>query len=305
MPLLNGSAISLSNLEFEFMFGLFSILLTEIKVMGLSARAPFLLYPRLVFIFPFYCLLLFGICLIYANYALVELTFEKINAVTYILITSGAFIMIRTKIKISDRAIQFTSVLLLFVFIAQTLHMFPLLEVFASKPDKVRGSFTGFSSEPSFFAWFLLWLYATSETRRTKIFFVLPLFILSVLFGATITMVFAFLLYEFIRSIYRISNNQSIRLLFLLTFILGYSAIDLVIRFTTDTSIGHYLYFNAQSWREISHFASLIGAFVNNESFPSLGNWSSIIISGQTLLTTHAPLNFIVMQGRNNLYPTF
>lgn len=282
------------------MFGLLGILLTELKLFGLPIRSPVL---SLVQFNRRYVAQVIGITVVVVAYLLavageLSFEFEKGNQIIFAIITLGAFAAVHRPFVIRTDRLERTVGVILFVFLvlAITQRFMTLswtVDLFVLQPDKMRGSATGLSSEPSFFAWMAGYFFVISQLARPgvrQLGYVVMFAV--VLLTATLTSLVIIMIYWAMLGLCSVTmhgRQASLGLMLTLVFAVPLF-VDLVLISFSGSGIGVFTLEQFNSWREVSYFSAIYGAELIGP-FSGGDNWSDAIYAGQSFQSAGS-LNF-------------
>jgi hypothetical protein len=266
------------------MLYLLGVLLTEIKVLGISLRSPLLLFVQFVFSHFIYFVVLFT--LLYA-YVLLDSEFQlnKSNAVILFVVTLGALFLSRVDATFDPvklgRMLIFVYIGLSILSIMQLLGLGGSVTSLFIVTEVVDARATGLSGEPSFFAWmatyFILIGYALNLRIASILFFVLiVVFTESVsLLAAPIIYMYAFIIVRILKR--RFKNSMFIHLIIMIFIPI---VLERVLHLFFGISLGDLSLEYLSSWREISIFSSIYSSELIG-SFSRGSDWGESILQGQ------------------------
>lgn len=278
---------------------IFGILLTEIKVLGLSLRSPllsFLFAPTKLFkqiILPSLVLLFYVFFVASGDVNLLE----KSNITVFFISLFGFFVMFSisffiTQNKKLEYGINFVILIFILMSLLQLLGYNFWINFFGADIGQKSRS-TGFSSEPSFFANMLFYFYLVSliSFKNNKIIYTFVFFFLLFL-TKSLTAVSYLLVLISIFLLFKIRLGQFRINPFLMIIIFPFLLVIINIYYTfiCGNTLPLDLYLKTGSWRELStysafHGAQLIGPFSGGQE------WSDILNIGSNKLINKLDYN--------------
>jgi len=266
---------------------LIGILLTELKFFGIPLRTPLILLGISAYRNPITTIILTLSLLLYVILSGLDVIFAKSNALTYMIITSGAILCSMLRSSLSAKNIDIG---LSIIFVLSLLQIFGIytIEMFFMFEDEralYHGRPKGLSSEPSFSAWMICYLlisrYAVAKSIGVLGYCVL---VLHLIFGAMLTFVLVgiILLISYIYCNVKFNEFNLPIYPFVWGCLLFPFTLDILLRFYIGKGLGELLLVNFESWRELSHFSSIIGSSILN--LPNFGEYEQLIYQGQAFL---------------------
>lgn len=257
------------------------IILTEIRVMGIPIRTPLIALGGFLIQGPLFSFLVLILAIAYFLSSPVDLDFAKSNALTFLVISTGAIVCAKSRTWLSEAPIKFSLLFLLVLSILQVLGISPLESLFVLDPAFYRGRPTALSSEPSFAVWMIFYLVLIRYTRFGRFGKLGWSSLLVHLFwGATFTVILVLIVFAASLAYSRVVTKSRflLGLFFVLLSIAVPLCIDIYMRLN-GLGLGEFSLIQFRSWRELSHFSSVLGA--NWISFPKFGDYSSLMWEGQ------------------------
>jgi len=270
------------------MMVLLSILLTELKVFGVSLRSPMvsivLSVKKNVYLF----LLLTVLSALYLKLGGGVYGYDKNNLLTFVVISFGLLYVTFMKKRLMGhyaikKSLTVVYILFLFVGFIEWLGVDLIGSLFRVGPFIAKRA-SGFSGEPSFFAtmsfyFYLLGrLYESHKTMYLNIYIGI-IFLLSMSFSIILYGVIFFGLMIMDKVLILSKDKMKYQLMGFVVLILFF-CLDFLAESVTGQRISVYSLFEHGSWRMFSDYAVLNSA--NFFKYPTFGDgWDQIIANGQ------------------------
>lgn len=270
---------------------IFGILLTELKIVGLSIRSPLLSFLMVGVRFWPLCFVILGVLGVYAYPFLSTediLSLSKLNILTFTLIVFGGFILFTLSLKNTFsqkstlRMIKAVPILLFILTALQIMQFSFWEEYFVDLGTLTYPRTTGLSSEPSFFANMLFYFFMLYQSFVGKNKLIMFVFLMLFLSTWTLTLPALFLVLFLVLFTFRLKlGGLKVTPMFLiLLFPCLMLLADQAYVIFTNERLGSVLLQATGSWRELSTYASLYGADLVGPFSGGL-EWSDIIHNGQ------------------------
>lgn len=270
---------------------IFGILLTELKILGLSIRSPLLSFLMVGVRFWPRCVVILGILGIYAYPFLSTediLSLSKLNILTFTLIVFGAYLLFTLSLKNSfsqKSTLRMITAVPIFFFILTALQIIQLSfweEYFVDFATPTYPRTTGLSSEPSFFANMLFYFFMLYQSFLGKNKLILFVFLILFLSTWTLTLPALFLVLFLVLFTFRLRiGGLKVKPMFLIFLVPCFMLLaDQAYVILTKEHLGSFLLQATGSWRELSTYASLYGADLVGPFSGGL-EWSDTIHNGQ------------------------
>ena len=273
---------------------IFGILLTELKLFGVSLRSPLLSFLTLgpkfwpkIFLF----LSVFGIYAYQFSNVDDILSLSKLNILTFTIVCFGACLLFTLSVSESFsqqptlNAVKVVPIFFLLITFLQLLQLSFWEEYFSEISRSIYPRSTGLSAEPSFFAnmlfyFFILYQGCVGNSKAiTCIFFILSISTWSMTL-VVFLIVLALILFAFRL---RYGKLKVTPLFLIIVFPLLFLLADQVYFILANESLAFFLYKATGSWREISMYSSIYGADLIGP-FSGGIKWQDIIQDGQKII---------------------
>jgi hypothetical protein len=277
------------------------LLLTEIKILGLAIRSPILSFYTKKTKDIIFGIFLLCVCIVYFLFFDQEVSFEKGNLITFIVVSFGGIFLFYRSPFVYDYEVLRRYTLRIYVgfaiFSIWQMHSFTFLDnFFAINKSQFFGRASGLSGEPSFFVWMAGYFFIIGQLfdRNTKI--LSYVFIGVILFTTrSTTAIFIPIIYL----IFKLCNNIKLfkkdRISIVILSILLLVIIDRVFYFFNLGGLGFLTLKYLGSWREMSNFSALFSSeLIGPFSGGSL--WGEYIIKGQYYQIPDHGINFWITQ---------